>query len=51
MAQALTYDGAGNKTGNIVEGHIVLKGSGMTASLKAFLKVFDNRNASEMIYR
>ena len=50
-AQAPRYDGAGNKTGNIAEGHIVLKESGMTASRRAFLKIFDNRSASELIYR
>ena len=50
-AQAPRYDGAGNKTGNIAEGHIVLKGSGMTANRRAFLKIFDNRTASELIYR
>ena len=50
-AQAPKYDGRGNKTGNIAEGHIILKESGMTASRKAFLKIFDDRPATGLIYR
>ena len=41
----------GNKTGNIAEGHIILKESGMTASKKAFLRIFDDRPATGIIYR
>ena len=50
-AQAPKYDGLGNKTGNIAEGHIILKESGMTASRKAFLRIFDERPATGLIYR
>lgn len=50
-AQAPKYDGKGNKTGNIAEGHIILKESGMTASRKAFLRIFDERPATGLIYR
>ena len=46
VAQAPKYDGRGNKTGNIAEGHIILKESGMTASRKALLKMFDDRPAT-----
>ena len=50
-AKAPKYDGKGNKTGNIAEGHIILKESGMTASKKAFLRIFDDRPATGIIYR
>ncbi len=50
-SQAPKYDGKGNKTGNIAEGHIILKESGMTASRKAFLRIFDERPATRLIYR
>ena len=50
-AKAPKYDGKGNKTGNIAEGHIILKESGMTASKKAFLRIFDDRPATGLIYR
>ena len=50
-AKAPKYDGKGNKTGNIAEGHIILRESGMTASRKAFLKIFDDRPATGLIYR
>lgn len=50
-AQAPKYDVLGNKTGNIAEGHILLKESGMTASRKAFLRIFDEWPAIRLIYR
>ncbi len=50
-AQAPKYDGLGNRTGNIAEGHIILKDSGMTASRRAFLRIFDERSATGLIYR
>ena len=50
-AQAPKYDGKGNKTGNIQTGHIVYRDAAMTLSRKTFLKCFDNRNYTELIYR
>lgn len=50
-AQAPKYDGKGNKTGNIQTGHIVYRDAAMTLSRKTFLKLFDNRNYTELIYR
>lgn len=49
--QAPKVDGKGNKTGNIQTGHILYREAAMTWSRKAFLKIFDNRNYSELIYR
>ena len=50
-AQAPKYDGKGNKTGNIQTGHIVYRDAAMTLSRKTFLKRFDNRSYTELIYR
>ncbi len=50
-AQVPEVVGKGNKNGNILTGHVVYRDAEMTLSRKAFLKIFANRNFSELIYR
>lgn len=50
-AKAPKHDGKGNKTGNIMEGHILYRDAKMTFSRKAFLKIFDNQEFTQMVYR
>lgn len=41
----------GNKTGNIVTGHILYREAEMTFSRKAFLKIFENKGFTQLVYR
>lgn len=50
-AKAPRIDGKGNKTGNIMTGHIVYREAKMTFSRKAFLRIFDNKEFSQLVYR
>ena len=50
-AKAPKYDGKGNKTGNILTGHILYREAEMTFSRKAFLKIFDNKDFTQLVYR
>ena len=50
-AKAPKTDGTGNKTGNVTTGHILYREAKMTASRKAFLSIFNERTASQLIYR
>jgi hypothetical protein len=50
-AQVPEVVGKGNKNGNVLTGHVVYRDAEMTLSRKAFLKIFANRNFSELIYR
>lgn len=40
----------GNKAGNIMTGHIVYREAKMTFSRKAFLRIFDNKEFSQLVY-
>lgn len=50
-AKAPKYDGKGNKAGNILTGHILYREAEMTFSRKAFLKIFDNKDFTQLVYR
>jgi hypothetical protein len=50
-AKAPKYDGKGNKTGNVKTGHILYRDAEMTFSRKAFLKIFDNQEFTQLVYR
>ncbi len=50
-AKAPKYDGKGNKTGTVMTGHILYREAEMTFSRKAFLKIFDNREFTQLVYR
>ena len=50
-AKAPKYDGKGNKTGNILTGHVLYREAEMTFSRKAFLKIFDNKDFTQLVYR
>lgn len=50
-AKAPKYDGKGNKTGNILTGHILYREAEMTFSRKAFLKIFENKDFTQLVYR
>ena len=50
-AKAPKYDGKGNKTGNIMTGHILYREAEMTFSRKAFLKIFENKEFTQLVYR
>ena len=50
-AKAPKVDGKGNKTGNIMTGHILYREAEMTFSRKAFLKIFDNKEFTQLVYR
>lgn len=50
-AKAPRVDGKGNKTGNIMMGHILYREAAMTFSRKAFLKIFDNKEFTQLVYR
>ena len=50
-AKAPRYDGKGNKTGNIQTGHVLYREAEMTFSRKAFLKIFDNKDFTQLVYR
>lgn len=50
-AKAPKYDGKGNKTGNILTGHILYREAEMTFSRKAFLRIFDNKDFTQLVYR
>lgn len=45
------YEGIKGKNSAVCEGHIIYRDSKMTASRKQFLKIFDNRNFTGLIYR
>lgn len=49
-AKAPKYDGKGKKTGNVMTGHILYREAGMTFSRKEFLKIFDNREFTQLVY-
>lgn len=50
-AKAPKADGKGNKTGNVMTGHILYREAEMTFSRKAFLKIFDNKEFTQLVYR
>ena len=50
-AKAPKMDGKGNKTGNILTGHILYREAEMTFSRKFFLKLFDNKEFTQLVYR
>jgi len=50
-AKAPKMDGKGNKTGNVMTGHILYREAEMTFSRKAFLKIFDNKEFTQLVYR
>ena len=50
-AKAPKVDGKGNKTGNVMTGHILYREAEMTFSRKAFLKIFDNKEFTQLVYR
>lgn len=50
-AKAPKVDGKGNRTGNIMSGHILYREAKMTFSRKAFLSIFENRDFTQLIYR
>lgn len=50
-SKAPKYDGKGNKTGNIMTGHILYREAEMTFSRKAFLKIFENKEFTQLVYR
>lgn len=50
-AKALKYDGKGNKTGNIMTGHILYREAEMTFSRKAFMEIFENKEFTQLVYR
>ena len=50
-AKAPKYDGKGNKTGNIMTGHILYREAEMTFSRKAFLKIFESKEFTQLVYR
>lgn len=50
-AKAPKIDGKGNKTGNVMTGHIMYREAKMTFSRKAFLKIFDNKEFTQLVYR
>lgn len=49
-AKAPKYDGKGKKTGNVMTGHILYREAEMTFSRKEFLKIFDNREFTQLVY-
>lgn len=50
-AKAPKVDGKGNKTGNVMKGHILYREAEMTFSRKAFLKIFENKEFTQLVYR
>ena len=50
-AKAPKVDGKENKTGNVMTGHILYREAEMTFSRKAFLKIFDNKEFTQLVYR
>lgn len=50
-AKAPKMDGKGNKTGSIKTGHILYRDAEMTFSRKVFLKIFDNKEFTQLVYR
>lgn len=50
-AKTPKVDGKGNKTGNVMTGHILYREVEMTFSRKAFLKIFDNKEFTQLVYR
>jgi hypothetical protein len=50
-AKAPRFDGIKGPVGNVMAGHVCYRDAEMTFSRKAFLKVFDNKNFSSLIYR
>lgn len=50
-AKAPKADGKGNKTGNVMTGHILYREAEMTFSRKALLRIFDNQNFTQLVYR
>lgn len=50
-AKAPKYDGRGKKTGHVMTGHILYREAEMTFSRKEFLKIFDNREFTQLVYR
>ena len=50
-AKAPKVDGKGNKTGNVMTGHNLYWEAEMTFSRKAFLKIFENKKFTQLVYR
>ena len=50
-ATAPKVDGKGNKTGNVMTGHILYREAEKTFSRKAFLKIFENKEFTQLVYR
>lgn len=50
-SKAPKIDGKGNKTGNVKTGHILYREAEMTFSRKAFLKIFENKEFTQLVYR
>ena len=50
-AMAPKVDGKGNKTGNVMTGHILYREAEMTFSRRTFLKIFENKEFTQLVYR
>ena len=50
-AKAPKYDGKGNKAGKVMAGHVLYREAEMTFSRKAFLRIFDNQEFTQLVYR
>ncbi len=50
VAKAPKMDGKDNITGNVLTGHILYREAEMTFSRKSFLKMFDNKEFTQLVY-